>query len=244
MFELLPVTSDYVATVFSVRKGSSTNHYWEQLTLVSVKWPWDEPVHLKFHDNWPVWESSKWIFLASPLEVFVGSHQPSGQRFGIHHDSPNPNRPQKISSSPFTRKSRFNFLQATIERLQDLVPSSLNSKMAWNNPKIEKCEQRNILRVAAILCYIYRLWSIGFSDDFLHVPYHPYLFFLTPQNTELFLWLIFQTTWSHQPRARTAPRPAAVGLKNTGRLASPWNPIGVQQRQQWINRSPQDSRPC
>ena len=135
MFELLPVTSDYVATVFSLRKGSSTNHYWEQLTLVSVKWPWDETVHLKFHENWPVWESSNWIFLASETWRFLLVHiNPVVSDLGftmIHLIQ----IASKISSSPFTRKSRFDFLQATIELSQDLVSLVIEFQNGMKHPQ-------------------------------------------------------------------------------------------------------------
>lgn len=156
MFELLLVTSDYVAKVFSLRKGSSTDHYWEQLTLVSVKWPWDETVHLKFHENWPVWESSNWIFLASPLEVFVGSHQPSGQRFGIQHDSPNPNRPQKFLHPPSQRSREIQFSASN-----DWMFARVGSLVIEFQNGMKQPQNREVWTAKHPSCYpvLCRLWS-------------------------------------------------------------------------------------
>ena len=230
---------NYVATVFSVRKGSSTNHYWEQLTLVSVKWPWDETVHLKFHDSWPLGESSKWIFSSIRKKWFLLVHiNPVVSDLGfsmIHLIQIAPKNffipLHKEVAIQFSASNHWTFRKTWFF-------SSLNSKMAWNNPKIEKCEQKKIL--AAILCYVAFDQYIGFSDDFLHVPYHPYLFFPhTSRRRVVFFADNSKPHGDHQPR--NVPHP---NWKNTGRLVSPWNPIGVQQRQQWINRRPQDCRPC
>lgn len=143
MFELLPVTSDYVATVFSLRKGSSTNHYWEQLTLVSVKWPWDETVHLKISWELTTWRILQVNFSSIRKKRFLLVHiNPVVSDLGftmIHLIQIAP----KIFFIPLHKEVAFRFSASndwTFRR--SWFFSSLNSKMAWNNPKIEKCEQK------------------------------------------------------------------------------------------------------
>ena len=244
-----------------LRKGSNTDH-WEQLTLVSVYYKLVKggvpiprgggslifPISLNMRWNCAsetLWELTS---LRVPQLIFQ-KHRIAEKNLGdavcwlkiistqssaiwtSPWNSPHPNRSKESWWWNFSPNNHWTFAKVW-------GPSLLNSKTAFHlTPKKEQSQANKSWNPI-----LYAFWSIGFSHDFLHVPYHPYLFFHTSKhqveqlNIKLNSWLI-------PPKSTTLTPQTAVKITTTFG-ETPGNPIGVQQRQQWINRSTQYCRPC